>query len=169
MLLTSPERLASARFAESVLPNLLERLGMLVIDEAHCVSDWGFDFRPDYQRLTRLLTHTRPDLPVLATTATANDRVTRDVADQLRPEAGAAVLRWRPWYCAARWLDRRCSSASSPGFRLCSGTHGWPPHSTGSTGSGIVYVLTVADTVRLADFLTSRGHRGRGLLRPARD
>ena len=83
VLLTSPERLASARFAESVLPNLLERLGMLVIDEAHCVSDWGFDFRPDYQRLTRLLTSTRPDLPVLATTATANDRVTRDVAHQL--------------------------------------------------------------------------------------
>ena len=92
VLLTSPERLASARFAESVLPNLLERLGMLVIDEAHCVSDWGFDFRPDYQRLTRLLTSTRPDLPVLATTATANDRVTRDVADQLAAGSTVAPL-----------------------------------------------------------------------------
>ena len=71
LLLVSPERLANPRFADE-LPDLLARCGLLVIDEAHCVSDWGFDFRPDYQRLTRILLRLSPDTPVLATTATAN-------------------------------------------------------------------------------------------------
>ena len=82
MLLVSPERLANPRFAAE-LPDLLASCGLLVIDEAHCVSDWGFDFRPDYQRLTRILLRLSPDTPVLATTATANERVTADVAAQL--------------------------------------------------------------------------------------
>ena len=82
LLLVSPERLANPRFEATTLQVLLPRLGLLVVDEAHCISDWGFDFRPDYQRLTRVMT-ARPDLPVLATTATANARVTDDVAAQL--------------------------------------------------------------------------------------
>ena len=75
VLLISPERLANPGFAAQ-LPALLSECGLLVIDEAHCVSDWGFDFRPDYQRLTRTLLQLAPDTPVLATTATANQRVT---------------------------------------------------------------------------------------------
>src|SRR5690625_4723890 len=82
VLLISPERLATPRFAAR-LPQLLGQVGLLVIDEAHCVSDWGFDFRPDYQRLTRTLLELAPGTPVLATTATANQRVTIDVAAQL--------------------------------------------------------------------------------------
>ena len=82
VLLISPERLANPRFAAQ-LPALLGACGLLVIDEAHCVSDWGFDFRPDYQRLTRTLLELTPGTPVLATTATANERVTLDVAGQL--------------------------------------------------------------------------------------
>ena len=85
VLLISPERLANPSFA-SRLPDLLSACGLLVIDEAHCVSDWGFDFRPDYQRLTRTLLSLAPDTPVLATTATANERVTIDVARQLGTE-----------------------------------------------------------------------------------
>ena len=154
VLLTSPERLASARFAESVLPNLLERLGMLVIDEAHCVSDWGFDFRPDYQRLTRLLTSTRPDLPVLATTATANDRVTRDVADQLA--AGSTIA---PLVLRGTLARSSLQLGVVPGLSALQ-RYAWVAAALDRLdGSGIVYVLTVADTVRLADFLTSRGHR----------
>ncbi|HEY7859742.1 MAG TPA: DEAD/DEAH box helicase, partial [Candidatus Nanopelagicales bacterium] len=84
VLLVSPERLANPRFAETVLEPLLTGLGLLVIDEAHCISSWGHDFRPDYQRIARLLL-TNPELPVLATTATANERVTADVAAQLGP------------------------------------------------------------------------------------
>jgi DEAD/DEAH box helicase len=85
VLLISPERLANPGFAAQ-LPGLLGECGLLVIDEAHCVSDWGFDFRPDYQRLTRTLLQLAPDTPVLATIATANRRVTVDVAAQLGAE-----------------------------------------------------------------------------------
>ena len=85
VLLISPERLANPGFAAQ-LPALLGECGLLVIDEAHCVSDWGFDFRPDYQRLTRTLLQLAPNTPVLATTATANQRVTLDVAAQLGAE-----------------------------------------------------------------------------------
>jgi len=153
VLLTSPERLASARFAESVLPSLLERLGMLVIDEAHCVSDWGFDFRPDYQRLTRLLTSARLDLPVLATTATANDRVTRDVADQLA--AGSTVA---PLVLRGTLARSSLQLGVVPGLSALQ-RYAWVAAALSRLdGSGIVYVLTVADTMRLADFLTSRGH-----------
>ena len=153
VLLTSPERLASARFAESVLPDLLERLGLLVIDEAHCVSDWGFDFRPDYQRLTRLLTSTRPDLPVLATTATANDRVTRDVADQLA--AGSTL---EPLVLRGTLARSSLQLGVVPGLSHLQ-RYAWVDAALDQLdGSGIVYVLTVADTVRLAEFLTTRGH-----------
>ena len=89
VLLVSPERLGNARFAGR-LGELLARVGLIVIDEAHCISDWGFDFRPDYQRLARALLST-PTASVLATTATANERVTKDVSDQL----GAHTVTYR--------------------------------------------------------------------------
>ncbi len=82
VLLVSPERLANPRFA-ALLPSLVSATGLVVIDEAHCISDWGFDFRPDYQRLARTLVGVASRARVLATTATANERVTADVARQL--------------------------------------------------------------------------------------
>ena len=83
VLLVSPERLNNPRFRIEQLPELAARCGLLVVDEAHCVSDWGHDFRPDYRRIRDLLMRLPDDTPVLATTATANARVVHDVAEQL--------------------------------------------------------------------------------------
>src|SRR4029077_6166448 len=80
VLLVSPERLNNPSFRDMVLTNLVASAGLLVVDEAHCISDWGHDFRPDYRRLRTLLAGLPPGVPVLATTATPNARVTRDVA-----------------------------------------------------------------------------------------
>src|SRR5262249_4974162 len=80
VLLVSPERLNNPDFRDAVLPALTATAGMLVVDEAHCISDWGHDFRPDYRRLRTLLAELPDGVPVLATTATANDRVVHDVA-----------------------------------------------------------------------------------------
>jgi len=88
VLLVSPERLNNPDFRDRVLPRLAASAGMLVVDEAHCVSDWGHDFRPDYRRLRSLIAELPPGIPVLATTATANDRVVTDVAEQLVLDLG---------------------------------------------------------------------------------
>jgi ATP-dependent DNA helicase RecQ len=147
ILLISPERLANPRFAGE-LPELLRRCGLLVIDEAHCVSDWGFDFRPDYQRLTRTLLQLAPDTPVLATTATANQRVTADVAAQLGSET--VTLRGSLARASLRL-------AVVPGLSTLEG-YAWVAEALHTLpGSGIVYVLTVAETERLAAFLTNQG------------
>ena len=83
VLLVSPERLNHPDFRDYILPKLARATGLLVIDEAHCISDWGHDFRPDYRRMRALLEGLSPEVPVLATTATANARVTADIAEQL--------------------------------------------------------------------------------------
>ena len=83
VLLVSPERLNNPGFRDEVLPRLAATCGLLVVDEAHCISDWGHDFRPDYRRIRTLLGDLPDGIPVLATTATANARVTADVAEQL--------------------------------------------------------------------------------------
>lgn len=83
LVLISPERLRNQEFREQVLSEMDEGFGMLVVDEAHCISDWGHDFRPDYQRVTRILDRLPANVPVAATTATANDRVVDDITTQL--------------------------------------------------------------------------------------
>src|SRR5436309_4203519 len=83
LLLISPERLNNPRFREEMMPLFAATVGLLVIDEAHCISDWGHDFRPDYRRVKEMLDALATDVAVLGTTATANDRVVRDVSDQL--------------------------------------------------------------------------------------
>ncbi|MFC4532051.1 RecQ family ATP-dependent DNA helicase [Sphaerisporangium dianthi] len=88
VLLVSPERLNNPDFRDQILPKLAAGAGLVVVDEAHCISDWGHDFRPDYRRLRTLLADLPPGVPVLATTATANARVTRDIAEQLTPVPG---------------------------------------------------------------------------------
>ncbi|SDS38179.1 RecQ family ATP-dependent DNA helicase [Microlunatus soli] len=150
VLLVSPERLGNPRFAER-LPGLLAGCGLLVIDEAHCVSDWGFDFRPDYQRLTRTLLSLSPGTPVLATTATANERVTRDVAAQLAHDGGETLtLRGS---LARASLRLTVVPELSPLER-----YAWVAEALQSLpGSGIVYVLTVAEADRVAGFLSEQG------------
>ncbi len=143
ILFVSPERLANPRFGDRILAVLLPRLGALVVDEAHCISDWGFDFRPDYQRLARVMA-ARPELPVLATTATANTRVTQDVAAQLGPDT--VVLRG-PLARASLTL------AVVPGLGPLE-RYAWVADALRTLpGSGIVYALTVAEAERLAAFL----------------
>lgn len=147
VLLISPERLANPKFAAQ-LPALLQRCGLLVIDEAHCVSDWGFDFRPDYQRLTRTLVALAPGTPVLATTATANQRVTTDVAAQLGPDT-----------LTLRGSLARASLRLSVVPRLGPvERYAWVAEALSSLpGSGIIYVLTVAETERVAALLIDQG------------
>ena len=147
VLLVSPERLGNPRFAAR-LDELMARVGLVVIDEAHCISDWGFDFRPDYQRLARALLST-PTASVLATTATANQRVTADVEAQL----GRGTVTFRGTL-ARTSLRLSVVPALSPLER-----YAWVADALDELpGSGIVYVLTVAEADRLAGFLQSCGH-----------
>ncbi|MFY9809490.1 MAG: RecQ family ATP-dependent DNA helicase [Pseudonocardiaceae bacterium] len=153
VLLVSPERLNNPDFRDAVLPSLTATAGMLVVDEAHCISDWGHDFRPDYRRLRTLLTDLPAGVPVLATTATANDRVVRDVAEQLAISVGgdALVLRGS--------LDRdslhlgvlQLATSEQRVAWLCA-------HLDELSGSGIIYVLTVAAAQDVAALLRAAGH-----------
>ncbi|HET7387934.1 MAG TPA: DEAD/DEAH box helicase [Nocardioidaceae bacterium] len=142
VLLVSPERLANPGFGRRVLDRLAGRLGLLVIDEAHAVSDWGHDFRPDYRRVSDVLQRLNPETPVLATTATANARVTDDVATQL----GATTLVLRGPLARAS-LQLSVVARLSPLDRYAWVVDALPR----LPGSGIVYALTVADANRLAD------------------
>jgi len=148
ILLISPERLANTGFRADILPKVGRRSGLFVIDEAHCISDWGHDFRPDYRRLVRVLDLLPGGVPVLCCTATANDRVVADVTAQLgsdlvavrgplaRDGLGLHVLEIRSQADRLAWLAETIP-------RL--------------PGTGIVYCLTIRDTERVAGWLRSRG------------
>jgi ATP-dependent DNA helicase RecQ len=155
VLLVSPERLTNPRFREEQLPGLVARCGLVVVDEAHCVSDWGHDFRPDYRRIRDLLGTLPGGTPVLATTATANERVVADVAEQLgtggvevttvrgplsRDSLRLGVLRLPSDRARLAWLSA---------------------HLGDLPGSGIVYTLTVAAAEETANLLRDAGHEVR--------
>lgn len=152
VLLVSPERLNNPDFRDAVLPALAADAGLVVVDEAHCVSDWGHDFRPDYRRIRTLIAELGQDIPVLATTATANDRVVDDVAAQLGV-GGRDTLVLRGG------LDReslRLSvvQAGNPAQRAA-----WiAAHLAELPGSGIVYTLTVSQAHDIAALLRDHGH-----------
>ncbi|WP_109505255.1 RecQ family ATP-dependent DNA helicase [Nocardioides speluncae] len=149
VLLVSPERLNNPSFRDNVLPRLAATAGLLVVDEAHCISDWGHDFRPDYRRIRTMLADLRPGIPVLATTATANARVTADVAEQLGTDV--LVLRGS--------LDRESLKLAVVRLRTAEQRLGWLADHLGELpGSGIIYCLTVAATQEIAAHLRAHGH-----------
>src|SRR3954447_16629551 len=158
LLLISPERLNNRRFRETMLPLFARRVGLLVVDEAHCVSDWGHDFRPDYRRIRDALEQLRPGAAVLCTTATANDRVVADVLEQLGAGAGAgggpeSRLRTYRGELARSSLRLEVVTLPSQAERLAWLAR-WVPT---MPGSGIVYCLTKRDTESVAAWLNGRG------------
>jgi ATP-dependent DNA helicase RecQ len=148
LLLISPERLDNPTFRGEMLPLFADRVGLLVIDEAHCISDWGHDFRPDYRRLEEMIDRLPDGVAVLCTTATANDRVVADIEEQLGTSAttyrgplGRSSLRFEVVELPGQadrlaWLAR------------------WLPE---LPGSGIVYTLTRRDAEVVAEWLGTRG------------
>jgi ATP-dependent DNA helicase RecQ len=148
ILLISPERLANERFRTQVLSRVAARITLLVIDEAHCISDWGHDFRPHYRLIERILRGLPTNLRLLATTATANDRVMEDLENVLGPqlEVSRGDLN-RPS------LSLQTIRLSSPEERMAWLAEQLPK----LPGTGIIYTLTVRDAVRLSDWLQSRG------------
>ncbi|MFX4285951.1 RecQ family ATP-dependent DNA helicase [Janibacter sp. G349] len=153
VLLVSPERLNNPRFRAEQLPDLTRRCGLLVVDEAHCVSDWGHDFRPDYRRIKDLLGELPQGTPVLATTATANERVVHDVAEQLAAGAESEVLTVRG-PLARDSLRLAVLPRAGMDHHLA-----WLATHLGQLeGSGIVYTLTVSAAEDVAAALQSAGH-----------
>jgi len=152
VLLVSPERLNNPGFRDEVLPALAASAGLVVIDEAHCISDWGHDFRPDYRRIRTLLTDLPSGIPVLATTATANARVTSDVAEQLQ------VADTQPVLVLRGSLDRESLHLGVIGLPDQPSRLAWlAQHLPELPGSGIIYCLTVAATEQVANFLRANG------------
>lgn len=147
LLMVSPERLGNREFLQTLLPLVQGQIGLFVVDEAHCISDWGHDFRPDYRRIVRVLRHLPAGVPVLCTTATANDRVVRDVQSQI---AGLNALRGplvRP--SLKLFTIKRDDQAE----RLA-----WLAQTLPRlAGSGIIYTLTIQDARRVAEWLQRRG------------
>jgi ATP-dependent DNA helicase RecQ len=152
LLLISPERLNNPQFRELMLPLFAESVGLLVIDEAHCISDWGHDFRPDNRRVKDMLDALPPDVAVLGTTATANDRVVTDVVEQLAVPSGAPLRSYRG-SLARTSLRLEVLELPRPAQRLAWLVENLPQ----LPGSGIVYTLTKRDAEQVAGFLTANG------------
>lgn len=148
ILLISPERLANENFRENILIYIAKNIGLFVVDEAHCISDWGHDFRPDYRRIVRILQALPKNIPVLATTATANNRVVDDITVQL----GANLKIFRGL------LTRDSLQLQNIYLPSYCDRLGWlAEHLPNIPGSGIIYTLTVRDTEIVANWLKSQG------------
>ncbi|WP_353629187.1 RecQ family ATP-dependent DNA helicase [Pseudomonas aeruginosa] len=146
-LLISPERLSNEGFMETILQPIADRIGLMVIDEAHCISDWGHDFRPDYRRIVNILRFLPANTPVLGTTATANDRVVRDIQAQFgdiqivrgtltRESLALQNLRMPDQASRLAWLAQTIPTLP---------------------GTGILYTLTQRDSEQVARWLRANG------------
>ncbi len=148
ILLIAPERLANEKFRDEVLTRIADRVAMLVIDEAHCISDWGHDFRPHYRLLERIVRTLPRNLRLLATTATANNRVMDDLKQVLGPDLNVSRGDLNRPSLALQTI-----SLPSQAERLA-----WlAEHVAALPGHGIIYSLTVRDAHLVADWLKSRG------------
>lgn len=147
-LIISPEQLAKPAFVDDVLLPIADKIGLFVIDEAHCISDWGHDFRPDYKRIVSVLPYLPPNIPVLATTATANQRVMTDIEAQLGEEV--TVLRGK--------LTRESLRLQTIHFPKRSQRLAWIADTLSELeGTGIIYVATVRDSLQVSAWLGSQG------------
>ncbi|EIV94041.1 RecQ family ATP-dependent DNA helicase [Frankia sp. QA3] len=159
VLLVGPERLNNPTFRDDYLPELAATTGLLVVDEAHCISDWGHDFRPDYRRLRTLIAGLRPQVPVLATTATANQRVVEDVSEQLDAGAGAGAIEAPGTLVLRGSLDRESLRLAVVALPRAEHRFGWLAERLRELpGSGIVYTLTKAAAEELTAFLRGEGY-----------
>ena len=147
ILLISPERLANKEFRNRVLTPIANRIVLLVVDEAHCISDWGHDFRPDYRRIEQLVSMFPPNLRLLATTATANTRVMEDLQVILGPDL--SVLKGALSRPSLTLQTIRMPKASQRMAWIAERLPEMP-------GSGIIYTLTVRDANRLSAWLNSQ-------------
>lgn len=147
ILLLSPERLSNEAFINTILPHI--NIGMFVVDEAHCISDWGHDFRPDYQRIVNIVKKLPRNIPVLATTATANNRVVDDIKDQLGKDI--YIQRGK---LVRESLKIQVIELSDQAERLA-----WLHENIDKLpGTGIIYCLTTSDCDRVSRWLNSKGH-----------
>ncbi|MCY4160999.1 MAG: RecQ family ATP-dependent DNA helicase [Flavobacteriaceae bacterium] len=151
LLLVSPERFANERFLKNLLQIVSSRIGLLVIDEAHCISDWGHDFRPDYRRIVGLLKQLPPNVPVVGTTATANDRVIEDIQHQL------GSIHVHRGTLTRESLKLRAMVLPDQATRMAWLAEQIPKFS----GTGIVYVLTKRDSIVLEKWLRTKGFDAR--------
>ncbi|NUN13830.1 MAG: RecQ family ATP-dependent DNA helicase [Myxococcales bacterium] len=148
VLLISPERLANDDFRQNILAKMANNIGLFAIDEAHCISDWGHDFRPDYRRIVGVLQAIPSNVPVLATTATANNRVVNDVKAQL----GQNIILQRGTL-VRKSLKLQNIKMPSPAARMA-----WLAQTIPSLpGSGIIYTLTQRDAERVTEWLQVNG------------
>jgi ATP-dependent DNA helicase RecQ len=148
LVLVSPERLGTERFQSVTVPAIERAIGLLVVDEAHCISDWGHDFRPDYQRIDRLVRRLPEGVPLLATTATANTRVQADVEEQLGSDL--EVIRGA---LARDSLYLQVLELPDQAERLA-----WlADYLRNAHGAGIVYTLTTRDANRVSRWLATQG------------
>ena len=146
-VLISPERLSNQAFMDRLLLPIADRIGLMVVDEAHCISDWGHDFRPDYRRLVNILRQMPPNIPVLGTTATANNRVIQDIQDQM----GNITVQRGPLVRDSLCLQTmRLPDQASRLAWLAQYIPGLP-------GTGIVYVLTKRDAEQVSIWLNEQG------------
>ncbi len=148
ILLISPERLGNEKFRERVLAELAWRVGLFIVDEAHCISDWGHDFRPDYRRIGRILQYLPNTVPVLGTTATANDRVIADIQEQVGESL--RIIRGPIKRESLRLQNIMLPTQSARLAWLAEQVPRMP-------GSGIIYCLTIKDTQNVANWLQSEG------------
>jgi ATP-dependent DNA helicase RecQ len=151
VLMVSPERLGNRDFLEKLLPLVQRGVGLFVVDEAHCISDWGHDFRPDYRRIVRVLRLLPPQAPVLCTTATANNRVVQDIQDQI---PRLHILRGPLVRRSLKLFNIKLAGQADRLAWLAQFLPQLP-------GNGVIYTLTIQDARRVAEWLKLHGINAR--------
>ncbi len=153
MLIISPERLSNRDFTEQCLAPMANKIPLMIVDEAHCISDWGHDFRPDYKRIKNIISNLPNETPLLATTATANERVVMDLHKEL--DANIKVQRGQ---LTRSTINLRVKKALSVEERLCIlETDIRRMKAEGMKYAGIIYTLTVRDSIKVASWLRENG------------